>query len=311
MAKKPAPKNSQKKPQPPVAGRPAGLFTWIVVGTLVAVIAVLVVVKVSTGTSSTSPTGFQAASPAVVAELTGVPASVFDSVGVNSPAITISKPNLATGQTMLTSKGADGVTRPTYFYLGSEYCPFCAAQRWPTIVALSRFGTWSGLGASHSAEAPEAFPNTPTFTFQKATYTSSYINFKGVEEFTNIRSTDGKTPYVPLMKLSKADVALVRKYDTATYIPGMPAQDSGSIPFISIGNQFLSAGSSITPDALQGLSRSDIAAALSDPTNFLTQGIITAANYQTAAICKVTGQQPAAVCTSSGVVAAKKALGLK
>ena len=41
---------------------------------------------------------------------------------------------------------ADG--KPEVLYVGAEYCPFCAAERWPVVVALSRFGTWSGLSAT-------------------------------------------------------------------------------------------------------------------------------------------------------------------
>jgi hypothetical protein len=43
----------------------------------------------------------------------------------------------------------------------------------------------------------------------------------------------------------------------------------------------------------------------------VTQAIIASANYQTAAICTLTNQQPGNVCTSSGVMAAAKAMGIK
>src|SRR5260370_29484940 len=33
--------------------------------------------------------------------------------------------------------------KPEFLYIGAEYCPFCAAQRWAMVVALSRFGTFS------------------------------------------------------------------------------------------------------------------------------------------------------------------------
>jgi len=31
-------------------------------------------------------------------------------------------------------------------YIGAEYCPYCAVERWPLIVALNRFGTLTNLG---------------------------------------------------------------------------------------------------------------------------------------------------------------------
>ena len=41
-----------------------------------------------------------------------------------------------TGQPALTSGG-----KPEILYVGAEYCPYCAAERWAMVVALSRFGT--------------------------------------------------------------------------------------------------------------------------------------------------------------------------
>ena len=50
-----------------------------------------------------------------------------------------SAPTTITGAP-LTSGG-----KPEMLYIGAEYCPYCAAERWAMIVALSRFGTFSGL----------------------------------------------------------------------------------------------------------------------------------------------------------------------
>ena len=43
----------------------------------------------------------------------------------------------------LTSAG-----KPEVLYVATEYCPFCAAQSWPLIIALSHFGQFSGLNVS-------------------------------------------------------------------------------------------------------------------------------------------------------------------
>jgi hypothetical protein len=61
---------------------------------------------------------------------------------------------------------------------------------------------------------------------------------------------------------------------------------------------------------LAGLSHSDIASNLNDPTNSVTQSIVGTANYISATICASTKQQPSTVCQSSGVQAATKALKL-
>ena len=54
--------------------------------------------------------------------------------------------------------------KPEILYIGAEYCPFCAAQRWSMIIALSRFGTFSNLHFMTSS-ASDYSPSTPTFTF--------------------------------------------------------------------------------------------------------------------------------------------------
>jgi Domain of unknown function (DUF929) len=49
-------------------------------------------------------------------------------------------------QAALTASG-----KPEVLYTGAGFCPYCAAVRWPLIVALSRFGTFSGLAPARSA----------------------------------------------------------------------------------------------------------------------------------------------------------------
>ncbi len=307
MAKKPP---AKRTPTPATTGRPAGLFTWIAVGLVVVVVAALVIIKVATGSSTTGSATYQATSATVANEVTNVPASVFNTVGVKSPAVPISPPIPVNGQPALT--GSSGTaTLPEVFYLGAEYCPFCAAERWPTILALSRFGTFSGLGDMISSTKPgEAYPGTPTFTFLKAHYQSKYLVFKSVEQYTNVwDNTTGF--YSTLQTPSKIEAADFQKYDTSKYIPGMTSQQNGSIPFVSIGNKYLISGASFTPQLLAGVSRDTIAAGLSDPTNPVTAAIVATANYETAAYCVLTKNQPSTVCASPGVSAAKKALGIK
>ena len=305
MAKKPP---AKRTPTPATTGRPAGLFTWIAVGLVVVVVAALVIIKVATGSSTTGSATYQATSATVANEVTNVPVSVFNTVGVKSPAVPISPPIPVKGQPALT--GSSGTaTLPEVFYLGAEYCPYCAAERWATIVALSRFGTFSGLGDMISSTR-DIYPGTPTFTFVKAHYRSKYLVFKSVEQYTNV--WDNATNfYSTLQTASKIEAADFQKYDTPKYIPGMTSQGTGSIPFVSIGNKYLIVGASFTPQLLAGVSRDTIAAGLSDPTNPVTAAIVASANYETAAYCVLTKNQPSTVCASPGVSAAKKALGIK
>jgi hypothetical protein len=278
---------------------------------VVVVVATLVIIKVTSGTTPSGTSGYTASSPTLVAQVTKVPSSVFDTIGATSTVVPVTPPQTLKGQPTLTGTSSTGAKLPEVLYIGAEYCPFCAAQRWATIVALSRFGTFKGLGNMESSTlSGEAYPGTPTFTFVKTTYTSNYLVLKTVEELNNIFNT-ALNNYSPLQKPSAQEAAIFKKYDTSKYIHGITASQDGSIPFITFANKFLMSGASYTPATLTGLTRSAIAAGLSDPSSPVTAAIIASANYQTAALCTLTKDQPSNVCTSSGVKAAKKVMGLK
>jgi Domain of unknown function (DUF929). len=70
--------------------------------------------------------------------------------------------------------------KPIILYIGAEFCPYCAAARWPLIIAFLRFGNLSGLEYMLSSFT-DVYPNTPTFSFLQATYTSAYIVFQAYE----------------------------------------------------------------------------------------------------------------------------------
>ncbi|MGC1420255.1 MAG: DUF929 family protein [Acidimicrobiales bacterium] len=293
---------------PAKSGRPAGLFTWIAVGLVVVIVVALVIIKVSTGSpTSSGSSGFQTTSPTVVSELSHVPTSVFNTVGVTSPVAQVVAPVALKDQPALTGTSTSGATLPEVFYLGAEFCPYCAAERWPAIIALSRFGTFSHLGNMTSTSSD--YLGTPTFTFLKATYKSKYLVFKSVEASSNIYD-NAINFWAPLQKVTASERALMTKYQSSKYISGWTSQDNGSIPFITIDNKFLVTGAQYTPSTLANQSRDDIAAGLSSASSPITQAIITASNEWTAALCVATNGQPSNVCASSGVSAAKKVMGI-
>ena len=74
----------------------------------------------------------------------------------------------------------DSAGKPIMLYVGAEYCPYCAAERWSMVVALNRFGSFSNLSII-SSSSTDAYPNIPTFTFYKSSYSSPYITFQPVE----------------------------------------------------------------------------------------------------------------------------------
>jgi Domain of unknown function (DUF929) len=243
-------------------------------------------------TSTSSLTGTALAG--VVSKVTSVPASTLDSVGSGNGAVS-AKPQAVSGGAALTSGG-----KPEMLYEGAEYCPYCAAERWAMIVALSRFGTFSGLATIHSASvngggSAEPYPNTPTWTFVNAKFSSPYLTFSTVEEQTNIpdKTTGG---YTSLQTPTAAQSALLTKYDAPPYISSSAA---GSIPFVDFGNKYLILGASYSPQVLSGLSWSQIATDLSSPSSPVAKAVDGTANYITAAICKMTGNQPASACTST------------
>lgn len=259
-------------------------------GAVVAVVAVVLALVLtqggnggSAGTAAGGPGPTGAGLAALTGKVTSVPAAALDQVGSGTVAST---PTSITGAP-LTSGG-----KPEMLYIGAEYCPYCAAERWSMIVALSRFGTFDGLSTTRSAErngagTAEPFPSTATFTFANASYTSKYLTFTAVEEFTNVpdKSTGG---YTRLMTPTAEQQALIQKYDAA---------NQGAIPFIDYGNKYMSVGASYDPGLLAGLSWNDIAADLHNPSSPVAKGALGAANYMTAAICGLTGNQPAAACT--------------
>jgi hypothetical protein len=266
-------------------GRNRRLWTVLApIAVAVLAVTVLVAVKLASDNGPKSGKAGAVADPAVIAQVTGVPASVFDAVGAGKPYALPSRIDAPIT--------ADG--KPRVLYIGAEYCPFCAVERWALIVALSRFGTWHGLDYAYSAAAPEVYPNTATFSFHGASFTSKYLSFTGVETHTNKRQGDG---YAPLDKLSNGDLAIMQAHDP-----------QGATPFMDIGGQHSIIGATYDPKLIVDRTQAQIAATLSDPNSATGAGIIGAANMITAAVCESTGGQPGDVCTSSGVTAAAKAL---
>jgi Domain of unknown function (DUF929) len=272
----------------------------IVSGSVVVVIAVVlafVLVKVNSNgsgkspASASGPTGTALAT--VVKDTTTVPASTLDTVaGGTATAF----PKKISGGSALTSNG-----KPEMLYMGAEYCPYCAAERWSMVVALSRFGTFKGLGTTRSASG-DVFPNTATWTFYKSSYTSKYLTFSSVEMETNKLASGGQG-YTTLQTPTKAQNALLSKYDAPPYVS---STNAGAIPFIDFGNKYMISGASYTPQVLQGKTWSQIATALKNPSSAIAKAVDGTANYMTAAICQLTGNQPASACTPAVKALEKK-----
>ena len=246
-------------------------------GSVLAVIVVVVafiVIKATqnSGNSGSAASATGTALPAsVINDVTHVPASTLDAIGAGTA---VPKSVTSIAGPALTSGG-----KPEVLYIGAEYCPYCATERWAMAVALSRFGTFSGLRGIKSSTT-DADPNTATLTFYKSTYTSKYLVFTPVETTTEDRNTPLQTP-------TAQQGQIWQKYDSA-----------GNIPFIDFGNKYLINAVTYNPAVLQGKTWAQIAAALNDKSSAIAQGAGGAANMITAAICKLTNNQPSNVCTS-------------
>jgi Domain of unknown function (DUF929) len=252
-------------------------------GSVVVVIAIVltfVFIKLGSKPSSSgsgNPATGTALPASVIRNVTGVPASTLDTVGAGSLAAS-QLPIRAISDTPLTSGG-----KPEMLYIGAEYCPYCAAMRWPMAIALSRFGTLSPLHGIHSTPN-DVDPSTPTLTFYKSSYTSRYLAFTPVENET---VTGGL-----LQSVTPAELAVWNKYDANSY------------PFIDIGNRYIISGPTYNPAILAGLTWAQVAAALQNPSSPVAQAVDGSANLITAAICKMTNGQPGSVCSSAGVTKA-------
>ena len=243
-----------------------------------AIVIVALVVAVLTSGESAAPATTVAPSDAAAAAVTSVDAAILDAVGAGTDggvAAAVSGALLA----------IDG--KPEVFYLGAEFCPFCAAQRWPLIVALSRFGTFEGLTVSHSSST-DVYPDTPTFTFFGSTYRSDVLAFTAVETATN--EPDGKGGYTPLQTPTAEQIAVVQELNP-----------QGGIPFIDFAGRFAISGASFDPSVMEGMSANDVAAALADPQSAVARSVLGRTNMISATLCDLTGNQPAAVCSSAAV----------
>jgi thiol-disulfide isomerase/thioredoxin len=251
-------------------------------GSVVAVLAIVVAFVVIKTLSGPAAAGSDqaTASTSVVSQLTSVPASTLQAVGKGSALTYNAKPLIPITGPPLTQNG-----KPEVLYMGAEYCPYCATERWAMALALSKFGTFSGLKFIHS-DPNDVFPSTPSLTFYKSSYTSKYLAFTPVEELTVNKK--------PLQTPTSAQQALIAKYDAPPYVP---AASAGAIPFVDIGNKLMLSGAQYNPQLLQGKTWAQVAAALKNPSNPIAEGADGAANYFTAAICKLTNNQPATACT--------------
>lgn len=173
--------------------------------------------------------------------------------------------------------------KPVVVYIGADFCPYCAIERWPLIIALMRFGNFSGLEytASSSNDNPA---NIPTFTFVRSSYTSQYLVFQGYETADR---TGQQTQTVP------------DNYSSVVNEFG------GGIPFINFDNRYVLRGATVPIDFFfqdppNNRNPKNWTQVLNDLDSNSQAGVAIkrAANAITAYICKINGGQPSNICAA-------------
>lgn len=264
------PKKTPSTSKKPPTKTPSG--PWLV-GLLVLAIVALAVVRIVSNHAgggqpgATSALIGQKVASSITSDLASAPLK-------NVPGQGWARPSTPKGQL------PDVHGKPVFLYMGAEYCPYCAAERWAIVVALDRFGTFKGLRYMLSS-GTDVYANTPTVTFHGATYASSYVDFEPVEMTTRNPNTRLETP---------------TPAQTAYFTANNPQT---AIPFVAVGGRFVWISSAYTPGLLKGLTWSQIASDVDHPKPGSVGGqILQNANILTAAICSADGQKPARVCSS-------------
>ena len=156
------------------------------------------------------------------------------------------------------------------FFMGAGFCPFCAAERWAIVNALSNFGKWEGLVETASAGHEEKYLNIPTVSFARAKYESEYVEFVGRE--TADRNFD------PLQELDEKDFEILDTFNS-----------DQMIPFLLIDGQFMQVGSGYSPQLLEGMDHAKVKSELVSPSSPVGKAMKAEIDNITAMICKSIG----------------------
>jgi hypothetical protein len=247
---------------------------WKILSTVVVVLVVVGVIAIVAlnHKGKSDPSGDRVAgNPVVIKDVTSVSDATLTKVGAGNVS---TQPAPVSNQPPLTSGG-----KPEMLYIGAEFCPYCAVERWSMAEALSKFGTLSGIGEVRSATDDG---NYASLDFSKVTYSSPYLTFVPVEN----EDRNSKI----LQQVTSAQNTLWKTLSGG----------SQGFPFIDFGNKLALAGNApLDPSVLGTLDQEQIAAQLNDPTSTIAKTVSGGANDDIAAICNMTNNKPRSVCSNS------------
>ncbi len=282
------PSGPGRRPAPAAAKRPPrgraataqrarhqrNVLAAVAVAVVVVVIAVFVIVK-ATSSSSSSNTRL-AINPAQLAKITTpVPVATLNAA-VPKAGSNVSPPTPISGPPRLVNG------KPQLLYIGAEFCPICATERWPLTVALSQFGTFTNLRQIHSA-ADDG--NIATLTYYQASYSSPYLTFTTYEvEDRNSKPLETPSP--------AADALWV---NATKSVPNGPR----TFPFIDMNGKWQLTSAQFNDNTFSNASFATIANSIGDNTNVFGAYIDAAASQLVKSICGVIGNK-APVCTAPG-----------
>jgi hypothetical protein len=255
------------------------LGAWAVI--LVVVIVTCLVLISSLGGNATSVTG--TSSPASGTPIPKALVERLQSINlqslVNAPAGGLDVFPNGISDPRLTSDG-----KPDLLYIGAEFCPVCAAERWAMYVALSKFGTFSPEpGEIHSAVRDG---DIQTLTFYKTKFNSPYLTFTPVETTTNEPVGDY---YASLQKPTAAQLKLWESHTQQSF------------PWIDFGGQRELNSAQYDPSVLEGMTFNSIASQIGDNSSVVGADVDASARVLVQTICStLTSNKPAAVCTAVG-----------
>ena len=238
--------------------------------------------------------------PAQISQLvTSVPASTLNQVGAGDSRNPITSPDFGISKRdgHFTSGG-----KPEVVWVDLAWCPHCAANSWALAVALSRFGTLTGLGeintGTHFCKVAEdpcnlnplfCFPYTHGLSFLGAVYRSPYISFASIA----LQDVNGRNLQKPTRREERSL--------TTVHLRGVS-------PALDVAGAWGFNGSGYDPGTLAHKTWSQIAGSLANPHNRIARQVDGLANLFTAAICTTTKGRPGNVCKSRGVQAAAAAV---
>lgn len=254
------------------------IYAGLAVAAAVVVIAVLVVVGVASNGSGGAPR--QPASAAAVGQMQSVSLQTLAAAATKVTQLNFA--STAAGGA-LTSAG-----KPEVLFIGAEFCPICAAERWPMTMALMKFGTFTNLQQTHSAVADG---DAGTWSYYGAKYSSPYLVFTPYELYTNQPSGNY---YKALQTLPAAAQAIWTANEGSSL----------SFPFVDFSGKEVLETAQYNPSTIYYKSFASILGAVGSNDNTIGASVDASAAVFTKYLCGITGNQPSSVCSAVAKVAA-------